>query len=146
MGRFNFNFELFAIDFAHSFDFSKDNSISIIKPVLLFFVKANKTSFFLCDSSDVNRFWFFTGGIEDAVAVSEVNKSETVESKIAGIDEPKIFFMESFVQFDKIVSIVVIKDYYAFIMTNSKWEENYIDSIESSVAIPTWTLELRSFS
>ena len=137
MRRFDFNFEFFAVDFAHTLNFSKDHSISIVESVLLFFVEANQSSLFLGNACDVNRFRFFSSSVKDAVAISEVNKCETVESQVACIDETKIFFMESFVQFDQIISVVVIEDHNAFVMSGSKSGKGYMDSIESSVAMLT---------
>lgn len=78
MRRFNLNFELFSIDFAHSLYLSEDHSISIVETVLLFFVEANKCSFFLGNACNVNGFGLFSSGIKDAVTISEVNKSKTV--------------------------------------------------------------------
>lgn len=45
--------------------------------------------------------------------------------------------MEGFVQFDQIVAIVVIEYDYAFIMGGSESSTGYMDSMESSVAMPT---------
>ena len=119
MRRFDLDLELFSIDLTHSLDFSKGHSITIIKSMLLFFMKAYKTSFFLSDSSNMNRFALFSSGINNSVLVSKVNKTESIKTKIASIDESMIFLVDRLSQFDNVVLIIVIKYNYTFVITNS---------------------------
>ena len=119
MRRFDLDLEFFSIDLTHSLDFSEGHSITIIKSMLLFFMKAYKTSFFLSDSSNMNRFALFSSGINNSVLISKVNKTESVKTKIASIDESMIFLVNSLSQFDNVVLIIVIKYNYTFVITNS---------------------------
>lgn len=77
--RFDFDFELFAVDFCHALDFSKSDSVSIVETVLLFFVETDEALFFLSDSGDMYNFSFFSSGIKDWMMVSEIDKSEAIE-------------------------------------------------------------------
>ena len=85
----------------------------------------------------MNRFAFFSSTINDSMFFSKINKGESIQSKIASIDETMIFFMNCFSKFDNIVAIVAIKYNYTFEVANSMLSKSYIPSIASLFATVT---------
>lgn len=78
--RFDFDFELFAVDFCHALDFSKSDGVSIVETVLLFFMETDEAAFFLSDSSNMYNFSFFSSGIKNWMMISKIDKSEAIEA------------------------------------------------------------------
>lgn len=78
--RFDLDFELFPIDFCHSFDFAETNCVSIIHSMLFFVVKVDDTNLFLRNTRNMDGFSFFTGSIENFVSLTKVNESVAIES------------------------------------------------------------------
>ena len=78
--RFDLNLEWFFIDLNHALDFFKCNCIAVIESVLLFFMKTHQSSFFLSDSSNMDRLALLACAIKYYVVFSKIDESESIES------------------------------------------------------------------
>ena len=71
--------------------------------------------FFLpSDTRNVNQLGLFTSHIKDSVCFSEVNKSVSIQAKVAGQDKTNFTVSAGFVEFGEVFSIVVVADNNAF--------------------------------
>ena len=53
---------------------------------------------------------FLSISIDNAVVLSKIDKGEPVESQISSVDEPLVFFMESLVELDEVITVVIIEN------------------------------------
>lgn len=71
---------MFSIELLHSFDFSKNDSITIIKTMPFLLVKINSSCLIFTNSRNVYGFLLLTGRVYDFVFLSEVHKSESIKA------------------------------------------------------------------
>lgn len=81
--------------------------------MLFFIMQINNSDFILGDASNMNGLLLLAIGVNNFVVVSEVNKSEAIESKIAGIEEANIILSAGIIELDEILPVIVIDHHHA---------------------------------
>ncbi len=73
-------------------------------------MQTNNCFLLLSNPGNVYSSAFLSISIDNAVVLSKIDKGEPVESQISSVDEPLVFFMESLVELDEVITVVIIEN------------------------------------
>lgn len=88
--RSDSNLILPPINLLHSLNFPKSNSIPITKPMLLLIMQIYDTNLILSNTSNMNSFLLLTIGVDNFMIFPKINKGKTIQSQVAGVQEPDV--------------------------------------------------------